>query len=94
MRDHRIRIACPLLADEDEICGQPIRLDIDPGQRATRDDPGCGPSISGAEGPCRHVRLLNDSDLPEDDEMALLEAAAERDYELEQEALEARSERD
>lgn len=88
-----MRLHCPLLVDEDEVCNQPISLTVDPGQRPMLDDPGCPPSISGASGPCPHVRMLNHGDLPASDEEALLQAAMERSEELYEEALEARVDR-
>lgn len=90
-----LRIPCPLLADED-VCGQPLTITIEPELRATRDDPGSGAYIDDIQGPCGHARLWQTGDLPDDHVDTLLEACsseiAAADAEAYETAMEARYE--
>lgn len=90
-----ISIPCPLLADED-LCGQPLTIEVAPELRATHDDPGSGAYIDDVQGPCYHARLWQTGDLNDDHADALFEACASEiaaaESEAHETAMEARYE--
>jgi hypothetical protein len=74
-----MRISCPLLVDEHEVCGQMIEVTIYPGEDRTWDYPGSGPVVEKMEGQCPHVREFDyGNGLTDDQQEALIDAVADR----------------